>query len=270
MLNRYLVRRYSRIALYALVLAFLAVGCGGGGGGGGGDTGTGGGSSTTTYGNVTLTDVWVDDEMTAGFENEMRFTAWAEAEKYNVYIRLTLIPLSGDLYDDGTEEVPVASYTIDTLAAGESQTVSYDFILPADIADGTYRAEFSVNAEDFFSDDDSLQGESDEDQEDNYVTYDSVVTIVTPDLPAMRAGYSSLDSNSVVLSSLGRASNRTTQELLSSPDMQLNQEFEAFAFDIIDPVEVEVSLKIPGLDPFLCRYCGRTPWVNLNWWTGTP
>jgi len=199
-------------------------------------------SCTPAVGNVALTDGSIPKTGVAGLTSQMTASVRADtADKYNVFVKLTLVPVSGD----GTE-IPVAGVVVPYLAAGAEDEVTTTYRLPADLPEGEYKGILTLNEDDLYPEDDDLQGEATSDQADNRLELENTITIDAPTKPVLAVDFAELENNSVTIGLDGPTSMRDSATLLDSPDIRVAQEFVSAAFDVAEPVEVIFELEVPG------------------------
>lgn len=245
----------SSLALAAtLALALAVSGCGGGAGSSGPaqDQEVGDDTYVPSFkaGNLSFTDVWVEDNVQSGVETKIWFDVTAEEPKFNVYVRLDLLSLpdgnASDLVIDSVAykaDYFVSAIVIDKLERGEKRKVEHSFVVPEEVKDGTYAAVFTINAVDFFPDDNSLQGEVGADRSDNFLVAPATVIVGRPDRPNLRILSQSLAERSFDLKGFGRSEAGDVRE---SPILSLNLEVESMAQHTVAPVEIAFELEIEG------------------------
>lgn len=206
-------------------------------------------------GNLTFTDVWVENRMDSGLETPIWFDIEAEEAKYNVYVRLDLLLLpegnASDLVIDPDNYKPdysMGGIVIEQLAKDEKRHVEQTLMVPVGIPDGVYAAVFTINPVDFYPEDDDLQGEVNGDSSDNYVVGSASVVIGRPELPNVRILSNELANNSFDLTAFGDNDQGETDQ---RPILTLNMEIEAMAQHVTeDDVDVIFDLDIPGVGTF--------------------
>ncbi len=223
-------------------------------------------------GNLSFTEVWVEDTLQAGMPSQIWFDVATEMPKYNVHVKLYLVKLPGGDIDSLTLDNFTPDYSLTALEipqlgqAGSGEPVRHTqgqdrvteitytsednrrahvehrFIVPPQVEDGTYAAVFSIGRFDYHPEDDALQSEDLADQQDNYLAAPASVIVGQPDKPNLRILSAELNSNSLELP----ASRPSADSTPFSSDLTLNLEVESMARDTEAPVEIRFALELDG------------------------
>ncbi len=220
-------------------------------------------------GNLKFTEVWIEDTAQAGLSSTIHFDIEATVPKYNTYVTVYLKAGNpGDIVIDDTfiPDYELTSLIIDKLGFNETVSdpvvkeqkdtttsvtyypdtnnrkayVEHTFIVPQGIPDGVYTAVFAINTYDITTEDDDLQGESDEDLADNYMVASASTIIGTPSLPNLRILSHELFTNSFELPSAEPDPTVVPEQY----DLSLNLEVESMAQDTTQPVDITFDLMI--------------------------
>ncbi len=224
-------------------------------------------------GNLKFNAVRFDEEAKAGYPVTMEFDIETTTPAYDIYVKASLkegtpsaVQLNGgaeftadyDLTGLLIEELgqrgpeitePIVKSQGDVVTkitylpgTGNRQAhVEHTFVVPEDIADGTYTAVFSINAVDVNPADNALQGETD--TSDNYMAAANATRIGNPDLPNLRIRSADLYSNSFELPPEPPGPSITTE----SSELSLTLEVVSLSRDTTQPVDIVFELEIDGV-----------------------
>jgi hypothetical protein len=151
--------------------------------------GCGSSSVTAPAGNIRFGAVVLPTRAQAGHPTELVAEIESDTDKYNVTLRMSVTrvaadPSSIDPSAPGFEpDAWVWGTVIQKVNAGERVTVRQAFDLPPEIEAGNYATVLELNAVDFTSEDDALQGEEQAQKSDNAVVGPEVLVVNRPELP---------------------------------------------------------------------------------------
>lgn len=138
----------------------------------------------------------------SGYEKEFLLDVIAEAEKYNVYLRLGLINLeewqeSSDLLTNDIElEWVLWGGVIDNMSANIIKEVTVKSLIPSEVPSGRYAVVATINDIDITDEDDHLQNENFIDLQNNTYVAETVLLIEKPAHPDIHFESVNLDQYS--------------------------------------------------------------------------
>ncbi|MBF0196468.1 MAG: hypothetical protein HQL32_02105, partial [Planctomycetes bacterium] len=199
-------------------------------------------------GDLTFKDVWVPNNAHAGFEMQVWGNISSEVKKYNVYVKLDLVPWNQNASDLDvstieftTDTVGVGAFYIDEIAAGATHQFNETFVLPAEIQDGMYAAVFTINQYDFIAGDDNMQGEEQGGLQS--LVAPATVLVGNPDRANLRLLETDLQNFSLLRLDEGTTGGNT----VPPPDFAINIQVEAMAgnVDVNVPMIFELGIDLP-------------------------
>lgn len=167
----------AAVRIFSLVVLVPALACSSGGGGGSG--------AQAPTGDIRLGAVTLPTQGQAGHPVALSAEVVSDIDRYNVTVRFSLVRTSDPSHVDPLApgfkpDVSVWGTVIDSMVAGVPTVLVESFDLPPDLAAGDYAAVLELNAVDFTSEDDALQGEEPAQRANNVRVGPAVLAVTVP------------------------------------------------------------------------------------------
>jgi hypothetical protein len=231
------------VRLLPLLVLLPALACSGGDGGGGA-------AVQGPPGDVRLGAVTLPTQGQAGHPVSLTAEVVSDTPKYNVTVRFSLVrtadPSSVDPLAPGFKpDVQVWGTVIDELVAGVPTVLVESFDLPPELAATTYAVVLELNAVDFTSEDDALQGEEAAHRANNARVGAAALVVTRPALADIDVTDVALDRDGFDLQDLHPPPSFGAEEELFGAEVTV----VARTYSVRDPVAFGFELGIPTVDP---------------------